>query len=51
MIVQDTHIRGEAVVAVGELWDIVEHCGICENLDANPECATKLGNDFHKGRH
>jgi hypothetical protein len=37
MIVQDAHIRGEAVVAVGEL---TSHRGICENLDANPEPQT-----------
>jgi hypothetical protein len=48
VIVQDTHIRGEAVVAVGESN---KHRGICENLDANPECATNLRDDFHKGRH
>jgi hypothetical protein len=48
VIVQDNHIHGEAVVVVGELN---EHRGIYENLDANPECATNLGDDFRKGRH
>jgi hypothetical protein len=40
VIVHDTHIRGEAVVAVGEMN---LYRGICEKLDANPECATNLG--------
>jgi hypothetical protein len=44
----DTHIRREAVVAVGELN---LHRGARENLDANPECATSLGDDLRKGRH
>jgi hypothetical protein len=48
VVVQDTHIRGEAVVAVGELN---LHRGICENLNANHECATNLGDDFRKSRH
>jgi hypothetical protein len=48
VIVQDTHIRGEAIVAVGE-WNL--HRGICENLDANPECAKSLGDDYRKDRH
>jgi hypothetical protein len=48
VIVQDTHIRGEAVVAVEESN---LHRVICENFDANPECATNLGDDFRKGHH
>jgi hypothetical protein len=47
MIVQDIHIRGEAVIAVRELS---YHRGICENLDADSECATNLDN-FRKGRY
>jgi hypothetical protein len=48
VIVQDTHIRGEAFIAVGELN---KRRGICENLDANPECATNLGDDLRKRHH
>jgi hypothetical protein len=48
VIVQDTQIRGEAIVAVGELD---KYRGVYENLDANPECATNLGDEFRKGRH
>jgi hypothetical protein len=46
--VQDTHIRKEAVVAVEESN---LHRRVREILDANPECATNLGDDFYKGRH
>jgi hypothetical protein len=48
MLEQDTHIRGEAVVAILELN---KPHGICENLDANPESATNIGGDFRKGIH
>jgi hypothetical protein len=48
VIVQDTHIRGEAVVAVRE---VNLHRGICENPDASPECATNLEDDFRKDSH
>jgi hypothetical protein len=46
--VQDTHSRREAVVAVGKLN---KDRGGRENLDANLECATNLGDDLRKGRH
>jgi hypothetical protein len=39
--VQNIHIRKEAVVAVV----------VRENLDANPECVTNLGDFLRKGRH
>jgi hypothetical protein len=47
VIAQDTHIRKEVVIAV---WDLNKHRGVRENLDANPECATNLGDDLRKGR-
>jgi hypothetical protein len=48
VVVQDTVIRKEAVVEMGELN---YHLGVRGNLDANPECTTSLGEDVHKGRH
>jgi hypothetical protein len=48
VVVQDTHIHKEAVVALGELN---YHHGICEKLEANPGCGANLGDDFRKGGH
>jgi hypothetical protein len=39
VVVQDTHMRRDAIVAVGELNF---HRGVREDLDANPESAAKL---------
>jgi hypothetical protein len=51
MLVQDLHIHRFHRVVIIAIGELLKYIAIRKSLNANPECAADLRNDFHKGRY